>query len=60
MIRSATISDAAMIAAIYNHYVGSTTITFEEEAVDVDEMAKPLAPWARNCRGLSSNGMGRY
>ncbi|MGK5040851.1 arsinothricin resistance N-acetyltransferase ArsN1 family B [Janthinobacterium sp. GB1R12] len=51
MIRSATISDAAMIAAIYNHYVGSTTITFEEQAVDVDEMAQRISsvgaqlPW---------------
>ncbi|HVT71996.1 MAG TPA: arsinothricin resistance N-acetyltransferase ArsN1 family B [Lacunisphaera sp.] len=33
MLRSATPADAAAIAAIYNHYVLNTIITFEEEAV---------------------------
>lgn len=42
MIRLATISDAAPIAAIYNHYVRATTITFEEQAVEVDEMARRI------------------
>lgn len=51
MIRKATISDAAMIAAIYNHYVETTTITFEEQAVHADEMAQRIGsvgaqlPW---------------
>lgn len=39
MIRSATESDAAAIAAIYNPYVRDTTITFETEEVSVDDMA---------------------
>ncbi|MDB6168889.1 MAG: Acetyltransferase domain, partial [Verrucomicrobia bacterium] len=30
MLRSATSTDAAAIAAIYNHYVLTTIITFEE------------------------------
>ena len=38
MIRSATTSDAAGIAKIYNHYVLRSTITFEEQAVSVTEM----------------------
>ncbi|WP_426344258.1 N-acetyltransferase family protein [Pseudoduganella sp. R-32] len=38
-IRSAHPADAAAIAAIYNHYVSSTTITFEEAEVGVDDMA---------------------
>ncbi len=39
MLRSATPADAAAIAAIYNHYVLNTIITFEEEAVSVAEMS---------------------
>jgi L-amino acid N-acyltransferase YncA len=42
MIRRATSADAAAIAAIYNHYVANTVVTFEEEAVPVEEMAKRL------------------
>ncbi|MGI4859677.1 MAG: arsinothricin resistance N-acetyltransferase ArsN1 family B [Janthinobacterium lividum] len=42
MIRPATSADASVIAAIYNHYVSSTTITFEEEAVVQDEMASRI------------------
>jgi L-amino acid N-acyltransferase YncA len=38
MIRSATAEDAVRIAEIYNHYVLHSTITFEEQAVSVDEM----------------------
>ena len=38
-IRSAHPADAAAIAAIYNHYVATTTITFEEAEVAVDDMA---------------------
>lgn len=37
-IRSAHARDAARIAAIYNHYVSTTTITFEEQVVTADEM----------------------
>ncbi|MEC5216270.1 L-amino acid N-acyltransferase YncA [Actimicrobium sp. GrIS 1.19] len=51
MIRLATPADAADICAIYNQYVISSTITFEEVAVSVDEMAQRIAtiggalPW---------------
>jgi phosphinothricin acetyltransferase len=37
-IRAATVRDAAAIAAIYNHYVRETVVTFEEKAVSVTEM----------------------
>jgi len=40
MIRDATSSDAAALAAIYNHYILHSVITFEEAALGVDEMAK--------------------
>lgn len=39
MIRRATTADAAAIAAIYNHYVANTVVTFEEEAVTATDMA---------------------
>ena len=51
MIRPASPNDAAAVAAIYNHYVASTTITFEEQEVTVGEMAQRIAevgaklPW---------------
>jgi L-amino acid N-acyltransferase YncA len=43
MIRPATAADAAAIAVIYNHYVLHTPVTFEEEAVSVEEMAGRIA-----------------
>ena len=43
MIRPATTADAAAIATIYNHYVLNTIVTFEEEAVPVDEAANRIA-----------------
>lgn len=39
MIRAATADDAAAIVAIYNHYIATTTISFEERPVAPDEMA---------------------
>ena len=51
LIRPATEDDAAAIAAIYNHYVLETIITFEEDAVADAEMAAriretiPSLPW---------------
>lgn len=39
MIRPATPDDAAAIVAIYNHYVATTVISFEERPVTPDEMA---------------------
>ena len=41
-LRDATRDDAAAIAAIYNHYVLHTTVTFEETAVDADEIARRM------------------
>jgi phosphinothricin acetyltransferase len=38
-IRSASAPDAARIAAIYNHYVVNTVITFEETPVSAPDMA---------------------
>ncbi len=51
MIRLATPADAAAVCDTYNHYVLTTSITFEEEAVGIDEMARrisetvPTLPW---------------
>ena len=42
MIRRATTADAAAMAAIYNHYVANTVVTFEEEAVPAADMARRL------------------
>jgi len=62
MLRTATSGDAAAIAAIYNHYVLKTIITFEEEAVPDAEMAQritdvlgaglPWLVWEENGRVL--------
>lgn len=43
MIRAATAADAPALAAIYNHYVVHTIITFEEEPVPDAEMAQRIA-----------------
>lgn len=42
MLRPATPADAAAIAAIYNHYILHTVVTFEEEAVTVAEIAQRI------------------
>lgn len=50
-MRPATTADAAQIAAIYNHYVRDTVVTFEEEPVAPSEMSRRIAetiatyPW---------------
>jgi L-amino acid N-acyltransferase YncA len=41
-IQTAEPSDASAIAAIYNHYVMETVITFEEEPVSDTEMAQRI------------------
>lgn len=41
-VRSVTAADAEAVADIYNHYVVHTTVTFEEEPVDVSEMARRI------------------
>lgn len=51
MIRHARLEDALAICGIYNPYVLGTTVTFEEEAVSQEEMARRMAevqaslPW---------------
>lgn len=47
MIRPGGPRDAAPIAAIYNHYVENTTITFEEETVAAAAMAERIAQITR-------------
>ncbi len=42
MLRAATTADAAAIAAIYNHYVVNTVVTFEEEYVTTSDMAQRI------------------
>jgi phosphinothricin acetyltransferase len=42
-IRSAVAADAAAICAIYNPYVASTTISFEEAPVAAADMAQRIA-----------------
>ncbi len=41
-IRDATADDAEAIAAIYNHYVTQTTVTFEEVPVAAAEIARRM------------------
>jgi L-amino acid N-acyltransferase YncA len=43
MIRFAKTDDAAQICDIYNHYVLTTSITFEEQPVSSAEMAERIA-----------------
>ena len=43
MIRDATPADAAEVAAIYNHYIEHTTITFEADALSDDDMRARIA-----------------
>ena len=42
-IRPATAADAVRICTIYNHYIATTTISFEEEPVAANDMAKRIA-----------------
>jgi phosphinothricin acetyltransferase len=41
--RPATAEDAAAIAAIYNHYVATTCVTFETDPVTAGDMAERIA-----------------
>lgn len=56
MIRPATPADAPAIAALYNHYIQHTVITFEEDPVDGAEIARRMQdvadagwPWLVAC-----------
>ena len=42
-IRPACLADAVQVCAIYNHYIATTTISFEEEPVSAAEMGRRLA-----------------
>jgi phosphinothricin acetyltransferase len=42
MIRTATESDSSEIVNIYNYYVLNTSVTFEEQPLDSDEMASRI------------------
>ena len=42
VIRGATIGDGDQIAAIYNHYITDTLVTFEEAVVTGDEMSRRI------------------
>ena len=42
VIRAAAPPDAAAIAAIYNHFVAETIVTFEEQPVPAAEMARRI------------------
>lgn len=55
-LRPASVLDAARIAAIYNPYILESTISFEEQPVSTDEMARRIAqtlqdhlPWLLAC-----------
>jgi len=43
IIRPATAADAERICTIYNHYIATTTISFEEEPVAPADMAQRIA-----------------
>ncbi|MBX9869779.1 MAG: GNAT family N-acetyltransferase [Burkholderiaceae bacterium] len=42
-IRIASASDAASIAALYNHYIKTTCISFEQEEVSAEAMAERIS-----------------
>jgi L-amino acid N-acyltransferase YncA len=42
LVRAATAEDAEAVAAIYNHYVTQTVVTFEEEAISASEISRRL------------------
>lgn len=48
IIRPVEISDASSLAEIYNHYIRTTVITFEETPLDVQEMAERISENRRN------------
>jgi len=51
MIRAVEVTDAERVAAIYNHYIEHTIVTFEEEPLPVEAVAARIArfmadyPW---------------
>ncbi|MRW83077.1 GNAT family N-acetyltransferase [Pseudoduganella sp. FT26W] len=59
MIRAATPDDASAIAAIYNHYIATTTISFEERAVTAQEMAQRIGDVTATLPWLVHEAQGR-
>ena len=53
-IRPATVSDASSIAAIYNHYVRTSTATFDTQERSLDEQIAWLASTATRIPSSSS------
>jgi L-amino acid N-acyltransferase YncA len=58
IVRSATAEDAEAVAAVYNHYVTQTVVTFEEEAISASEISRRIGevqaaslPWLVADRG---------
>jgi phosphinothricin acetyltransferase len=43
LIRLAALADAESVAAIYNHYILHTAVTFEEQVISADEMSARIA-----------------
>jgi L-amino acid N-acyltransferase YncA len=43
VVRDASADDAAGIAAIYNHYIAETVVTFEEEPVEGNDVVARMA-----------------
>lgn len=70
MLRPATTADATAIAAIYNHYIAESIVTFEEEPVSPEEMARritlttgdgfPWLVWVKDGRMLGYAYAGRW
>lgn len=58
-VRDATTADAASCAAIYRPYVTDTTVSFEEEAPDAEEMARRIAAAGRRHAWLVAERDGR-
>ena len=58
-IRTATLNDAAAIAAIYNHFVRDTIVTFEEVEIDAAEMGRRMdSVWAASLPWLVAEDAG--
>jgi L-amino acid N-acyltransferase YncA len=59
MIRSVRAEDAEALCGIYNHYVATTTVTFEEAPVTVEDMRDRVAEIASSWPWLVAEEDGR-
>ncbi len=48
MVRHATLADASEICTIYNHYIETTRITFEETPITVKDVAERISSVTQN------------